>query len=258
MWPCPIRELEAYTSLAVRHAVHERVGGGYGAYWSRPEAQAWKEEEDRAWTTLNRIAGDSLTRDDGVLTSLVWAAAWHVTNHKYHCDEDAHRDWNRFCEQAQALSTALAAPDLSYNIQWLVWNCSWVAVHNCKHGYTQSHWNEGHDAARGFSIAAILGGVIAVPFTWGLSLAAVGAGAAGLSALPDGRHHAIRGRGTDYEGDVMRMEAHQENLEARQAGLADVYRRANMDAVWKLFMLVHKKVGHFSVAHLILRFLWTA
>lgn len=257
MWPYPVRELETYTSLVVRRTVHERVGGGYDAYWARPQAQAWKEEEDQAWAALNRVAGDSLTRDGRALTSLVWAAAWHVTNHKYYCC-DAEGDWNKFKAEAAALSKALAAPDLSYDITWLVWNCAWVEVHNCRHDYTSwpAQWNEGHHTGHGFAWAGVAAGVLAAPFTFGLSLAIVPACAGGLSALPG--HEAIRSRDTDYEGDLMRMKEHRENLRRREARLARVYGRADAEGVAQLRLLVFAKVQSVRLADEILGFLWMA
>lgn len=244
MWPYPIRELEAYTKLAVRHTVEERAGGGRTAYWARPQAHHWQTEEDWAWNELNRVAGDALTRDNGALTSMVWAAAWKVANHSYHCDEDSARDWEKFTEGAQKMSDVLAAHDLACDIKWLVWNCAWAAVrtHRRRTMYVEEHWNAGHHAASALS-------AIFAPFTFGLSLAA-------LAALPYKRR-AIHPRETDYDGDRVRMEAHASNLRRRQAHLANVYRRADAEGVAQLRLLVLTKVRHLELADKVLEFLWT-
>lgn len=255
MWPYPVRELETYTSLAVRRAVHKRVRGGNDAFWAGPQAHAWKEEEDQAWAALNRVAGDSLTRDDGALTSLVWAAAWHVTNHKYCCGTWK-GTWNKFKAKAAAFSKALAAPDLSHDMKWLVWNCAWVEVHKCGPPAPAPRWNEGHHAGHGLAWAGVAAGALAAPFTFGLSLAVVPACSAGLNALP-GRE-AIRTRDTDYEGALMRMKGHRENLRRREARLARVYGRADAEGVAQLRLLVFAKVQSVRLADEILGFLWMA
>merc|ERR1719203_1118657 len=85
---------------------------------------------------LHKIVGDALGNDGAPLPTLVWAAAWHATNVKYGGWHG--QDWEQFCSAKGQLKDLLKADDLCYHIQWFIWNCAWVKVHECQHNFTLS------------------------------------------------------------------------------------------------------------------------